>query len=70
VLVGSLLAALAGVALAATQAFALAELIHGVDLAAPPWRALGEAMALCAVVAVTASVLAAWRTTRGQAIRA
>ncbi|MFJ1753941.1 FtsX-like permease family protein [Kitasatospora sp. NPDC088134] len=69
VLVGSLLAAVAGAAVAATQATALRRLVGGFAVTVP-WTAVAQATALCAAVAVTAAVLSAWRTTRGRAIEA
>ncbi|MER5638985.1 FtsX-like permease family protein [Kitasatospora sp. NPDC002227] len=69
VLVGTLLAAVAGAAVAATQATALHRLV-GHFAATVPWGPVAQAVGLCAAVAVTAAVLAAWRTTRGRSIEA
>ncbi|MEU9077945.1 FtsX-like permease family protein [Kitasatospora sp. NPDC048538] len=69
VLVGTLLAAVAGAAVAATQATALHRLVGGFA-ATVPWAPLAQVVVLCAAVAVTAAVLAAWRVTRGRSIEA
>ncbi|MHA6761763.1 FtsX-like permease family protein [Streptacidiphilus sp. PAMC 29251] len=69
VLIGTLLAAIAGAAVVVTQRLSLRHLISRVPTLIP-WAELWQAVALCTAVAVTAGVLSAWRTTRGSSIQA
>ncbi|GJF28371.1 ABC transporter permease [Kitasatospora sp. NE20-6] len=65
--IGTILAAVAGAAVIATQRLSLTELIDGVPVIVP-WGSTWQAVALCAATAVVAAVLSAWNTTRGRAI--
>ncbi|WP_344661113.1 ABC transporter ATP-binding protein [Catenulispora subtropica] len=60
---GTLLAAMAGTAAAATQATALRRLV-GRPAVVVPYGQIAQAVALCTAVAVTAAVVPAWRITR------
>ncbi|MFG2823376.1 FtsX-like permease family protein [Kitasatospora sp. NPDC048365] len=65
--IGTILAAVAGAAVIATQRLSLTKLISDVPTVVP-WGSTWQAVALCAVTAVVAAVLSAWNTTRGRAI--
>jgi putative ABC transport system permease protein len=69
IVIGTMLAAVAGAAVVVTQRWALTKLINDVPTLVP-WTDMWQTVALCTAVAVTAGVLSAWRTTRGQAIQA
>jgi putative ABC transport system permease protein len=69
VVAATILAVAAGAAVIATQRTALSKLIHDVPLIIP-WVDLWEAAALCGVLSVLTTVLAARRNVRGPAIEA
>ncbi len=67
VLVGTLLAGLATLAVLATQWTTLIQFVSSVPVGIP-WAQSGEAAGLCAVIAVGAGVLSGWRITRRRAV--
>ncbi|AUG78193.1 hypothetical protein CFP65_3397 [Kitasatospora sp. MMS16-BH015] len=67
VVIGSILAAVAGAAVVATQRLSLVQLVHGVPLTVP-WTPIWQVGALCTAVAVAAAVVSAWRVTQRRPI--